>query len=90
MAKQRKTREDAGESPLKQLREEFGMSQEEFARQIRTSARTVSRWEAGDNLPTFTIVQMKALDQLMRTKGKTLEDLPDWFGPTPEAGEEQA
>lgn len=81
MAKQRREREDAGESPLRQLREQFGMSQEEFARQIGTSARTVSRWEAGDNIPTFTIAQMKALDRLMRSKGKTLEDLPDQFSP---------
>ncbi len=79
MAKQRKEREDVGESPLKQLRDEFGMSQEEFARQIGTSVRTVSRWEAGDNVPTFTIAQMKALDRLMRSKEKTLEDLPDQF-----------
>lgn len=67
------------------VREAFGVSQEEFARQIRTSARTVSRWDAGDHVPTFTVTQMKALDRLMRTKGKTLEDLPDWFGPTPES-----
>lgn len=70
MVQRRKAREQAGESPLKQLREEFGMSQEEFARHIGTSARTVSRWEAGDNIPTFTIAQMKALDRLMRSNTK--------------------
>ncbi|HAX79271.1 MAG TPA: XRE family transcriptional regulator [Cyanobacteria bacterium UBA11372] len=82
MVKRRKALEEAGESPLKKLREEFGMSQEEFARAIGTSARTVSRWEAGDNIPTFTIAQMKALDRLLRSRSKTLEDLPDEFGPT--------
>jgi DNA-binding transcriptional regulator YiaG len=64
------------------LREEFGMSQEEFAREIGTSARTVSRWEAGDDIPTFTIAQMKALDRLLRSRAKTLDDLPDEFGST--------
>jgi len=82
MIKRRKALEEAGESPLKKLREEFGMSQEEFAREIGTSARTVSRWEARDNIPTFMIAQMKALDRLLRSRSKTLDDLPDEFGPT--------
>ena len=67
------------ESPLKKLREELGMSQEEFARQIGTSARTISRWETGENVPSFTISQMKALDALLQANGKTLQDLPDNF-----------
>ncbi|MBD2069537.1 helix-turn-helix transcriptional regulator [Leptolyngbya sp. FACHB-671] len=68
-----------GESPLKKLREELGMSQEEFARQIGTSARTISRWETGDSVPSFTIAQMKALDELLKANGKSLQDLPDTF-----------
>ncbi|MGF1493304.1 MAG: helix-turn-helix domain-containing protein [Microcoleaceae cyanobacterium] len=68
-----------GESPLKKLREELGMSQEEFARQIGTSARTISRWERGDSVPSFTIAQMKALNDLLRANGKSLQDLPDSF-----------
>lgn len=79
--KRRKSLEEAGESPLKKLRSELGMSQEEFARQIGTSARTISRWEAGDNVPTFTVPQIKALDYLLKSKGKTLDDLPDDFAP---------
>ena len=43
MTKRRQPQEEAGESPLKKLRDELGMSQEEFARQIGTSVRTVSR-----------------------------------------------
>jgi putative transcriptional regulator len=69
------------ESPLKKLREELGLSQEGFARQIGTSARTISRWETGENIPSFTIAQMKALDTLLRENGKTLKDLPDNFAP---------
>ncbi|MGB3615516.1 MAG: helix-turn-helix transcriptional regulator [Elainellaceae cyanobacterium] len=70
-----------GDSPLKRLREELGLSQEGLARSIGTSARTISRWEAGDSVPTFTVVQMKALDELLRENGRLLSDLPDSFGP---------
>lgn len=88
MIKRRRPPEEAGESPLKKLRDEWEMSQEEFARQIGTSARTISRWEAGDNIPTFTVPQMKALDRLLRSRGKTLNDLPDDFGPLIQASDE--
>ena len=67
------------ESPLKKLREEMGMSQEDFARRIGTSARTISRWETGESVPSFTIAQMKALDALLLEYGKALKDLPDRF-----------
>ncbi|WP_017297793.1 helix-turn-helix domain-containing protein [Nodosilinea nodulosa] len=70
---------DMEESPLKKLREEMGMSQEDFARRIGTSARTISRWETGDSVPSFTIAQMKALDALLLEHGKALKDLPDSF-----------
>jgi len=66
---------------LKGLRDELDMSQEEFGRAIGTSARTISRWEAGDSVPTFTVPQMKALDRLLRSKGKSIQELPDNFGP---------
>jgi putative transcriptional regulator len=82
MIKKRLSRnEQQGESPLRSLRLELDMSQEEFGRAIGTTARTISRWEAGDSVPTFTVTQMKALDRLLRSKGKTIQDLPDDFGP---------
>ncbi|MGF1571241.1 MAG: helix-turn-helix transcriptional regulator [Nodosilinea sp.] len=70
---------DMEESPLKKLREEMGMSQEDLARRIGTSGRTISRWETGDSVPSFTIAQMKALDALLMEHGKSLSDLPDSF-----------
>ena len=70
---------DMEESPLKKLREELGMSQEDLARKIGTSARTISRWETGESVPSFTIAQMKALDALLMEHGKALKDLPDSF-----------
>lgn len=83
MVKKRKTTEhQEGESPLKKLRDELGdISQEEFARRIGTSVRTVSRWEAGDSIPTFTIPQVKALARLLESYGKSVYDLPNEFGP---------
>ncbi|MEH1790575.1 MAG: helix-turn-helix transcriptional regulator [Nostoc sp.] len=82
MIKKRSSRnEQEGESPLRSLRLELNMSQDEFGRAIGTTARTISRWEAGDSVPTFTVTQMKSLDCLLRLKGKTIQDLPDDFGP---------
>lgn len=80
--KRNRTREV--EPPLKRLRDELDMSQEDFGRVIGVSVRTVSRWEAGDSTPTFTIAQMKALARLMESKGKSIYDLPDSFSVTPD------
>lgn len=81
MVKKRESRKQPeSESPLSKLRDELNMSQEEFGRAIGTTARTISRWEAGDTVPTFTIPQMKALDRLLRSKGKSIQELPDYFG----------
>ena len=79
MVKKRIPKKQEGESPLKKLRAELEMSQEEFGRSIGTTARTVSRWEAGDSVPTLTVSQMKALARLLESKGKTIHDLPDDF-----------
>lgn len=82
MVKKRPNRElDGSESPLRNLRNELGMSQEEFGRSIGTTGRTISRWESGDSVATFTVAQMKAFDRLLQSKGKTIQDLPDDFAP---------
>jgi transcriptional regulator with XRE-family HTH domain len=75
-----------GDSELKQIREAAGLSQETLARLIGVTSKTVSNWERGTNPANLTVPQMKAL---CRALGVTLEELPDWFGPTPEVGEEQ-
>ena len=80
MIKKRESRnQQAGEAPLKKLRDELDMSQEEFGRHIGVSARTVSRWEAGDSTPTFTVKQMKLLDHLLQLHGRSIQSLPDNF-----------
>ncbi len=81
MSKQQQSGAEERESPLKRLREELGLSQEEFARIIGTSVRTVGRWEAGVSMATFTVPQMKALVRLLTSSGKSLEDFPDDLGP---------
>ena len=85
MKKTETVQNDGGQSPLKQLRDDFGMSQEEFGRTIGISLRTVSRWEAGVNIPSFTLPQLKALDKLLKAHGKTIQDLPDSFAPVQNA-----
>lgn len=70
-----------GESPLKILREELGMSQESFGQAIGAARRTIVRWENGESIPAFTIVQVKKLVKLLKSHGKNIEDLPDSLGP---------
>lgn len=60
--------------PLKQLREETRLSQEELARLIDVSVKSISRWETGRHEPTFTLRQVKAF---CRALGKNLGSLPD-------------
>jgi DNA-binding XRE family transcriptional regulator len=62
---------------LKKLREELEMSQEDLARELGVSSQTISRWELGKNVPTFTVKQMKALEKLLASIGRSIGDLPD-------------
>ncbi|MEG3906601.1 helix-turn-helix transcriptional regulator [Microcoleus sp. w2-18bC1] len=62
---------------MKKLREELEMSQEDLARELGVSSQTISRWELGKNVPTFTVKQMKALEKLLASIGKSISDLPD-------------
>jgi transcriptional regulator with XRE-family HTH domain len=66
------------ESLLKKLREEAGLSQEGLARIIGVASATISRWERGASPAMMTVPQMKALCKVF---GKSIEELPDEFGP---------
>jgi transcriptional regulator with XRE-family HTH domain len=68
-----------GGSPLKKLREQAGLSQEELARRIGVSVKTVSNWERGVYSATMTVPQTKALCKAL---GVVLDELPDNFGST--------
>ncbi|MEB3179066.1 MAG: helix-turn-helix transcriptional regulator [Nostocaceae cyanobacterium] len=77
MMKNDKSGSQENQSPLKKLREEAGLSQEELARRVGVSVTTISRWERGASSPMLTVPQMKALCKAL---GKSLDELPDEFG----------
>ncbi|MEG4204973.1 helix-turn-helix transcriptional regulator [Microcoleus sp. Pol7_A1] len=77
MPKKPVPRPEDEESHLKKLREELEMSQEDLARELGVSSQTISRWELGKNVPTFTVKQMKALEKLLASIGRSIGDLPD-------------
>ncbi|MGV0023842.1 helix-turn-helix transcriptional regulator [Phormidesmis priestleyi] len=77
MPKRPNPRPEGEESALRKLREELEMSQEDLARELGISLQTVSRWELGKNVPTFTVKQMKALERLLKSIDKSISDLPD-------------
>lgn len=82
----RKRVQDPDKMPrLQILREAVGLSQTELAKRIpdKTGKKTlnqsaISRWESGEDRPELTIPQVKAL---CRALGKSLDELPDDFGP---------
>lgn len=77
MPKKPVPRPEDEESHLRKLREQLEMSQEDFARELGVSSQTISRWELGKNVPTFTVKQIKALEKLLASIGKSIADLPD-------------
>jgi len=79
MVKKDKSGSHESDSPLKRLREEAGLSQQELASRIGVGLATISRWERGVSEAMLTVPQMKAL---CRELGKSIEELPDEFGPS--------
>ncbi|MBW4546238.1 MAG: helix-turn-helix transcriptional regulator [Symplocastrum torsivum CPER-KK1] len=75
MVKKKSGSED-NESPLKKLREEAGLSQQELATRIGVAVATISRWERGAPA-MLTVPQMKALCKVF---DRSIEELPDEFG----------
>ena len=61
---------------LKRLRERVGLSQDELARCIGVTSKTVSNWERGISLASLTVPQLKALCKALQV---SLEELPDDF-----------
>ena len=41
---------------LRELRKEHGITQEQFAEKLGVSARTISRWETGSNMPDLDLL----------------------------------
>jgi DNA-binding XRE family transcriptional regulator len=67
------------ENPLKQIRQELGMTQIEFANAIKATQRSIVRWENGQTKPAFTIAQIKAIQRQLKKLGLDFSDLPDDF-----------
>jgi transcriptional regulator with XRE-family HTH domain len=85
MTKKNTSGSQESESPLKKLREEAGLSQEGLARIIGVASATISRWERGSPA-MLTVPQMKALCKVF---GKSIEELPDEFGPQKRSSESE-
>lgn len=73
----RKFKLRADENVLKQVRKALGMTQEKFALVIGVGCRSLIRYENGQRLPTFTLPQIKALQQQLRKLELDFEDIPD-------------
>lgn len=84
MSRKNKTSAEDSESPLKKLREEAGLSQQALSHRIGVAVTTISRWERGESVAMLTVPQMKALCQVF---GKSVEELPDEFGPPKRSAE---
>ena len=68
-------------SPLRQIREQLGLTREQFAVAIGTTSTTIYRWETGVHAVSLTIIQIKKLRQIMKPLGLEVYDLPDDIGP---------
>jgi DNA-binding XRE family transcriptional regulator len=66
------------QSELVNMRDALGLTQKEIADELGVTEQTVRNWEHGRSVPKLTIPQTKRLCRLLR---KSLEDLPDSFGP---------
>ena len=67
------------ESDFVALRLEAGLTQRDIADALGVSEQTVRNWEQGKHDPRLTIPQVKKLCRLLK---KSLDELPDSFGPT--------
>lgn len=77
MPKKKSQSIDNNFSPMRQIREEIGMTQAELAVALGMSYSTVSKAERGLTEPVFTIAQIKKLCKLTK---KPIEDFPDFLG----------
>ncbi len=77
---------DENGSPLRALREQLNLTQEELAKRCNIPLRTYVRWETGEATPRPTIPQVKALCRELKIP---IEQLPDEFGPVRSSPQEQ-
>lgn len=76
---------DRLQSPLMRFRILRGITQQQLADILEIDRKTVSNWETGKSVPTFTVPQIK---KLLKSLDITVEQLPDNFGPQAAPGQE--
>lgn len=64
------------EAWLIEMRQEYGITQEQLAKALGITSRTVINWEGGHHEPKLTIRQVKILCRLFN---KSIEEIPDNF-----------
>lgn len=62
---------------LRKVRDRLNLTQEEFARKLGTTTRTIGRHERGEHKLRLTLGQVKLLKELLEQAGMSIDDLPD-------------
>jgi transcriptional regulator with XRE-family HTH domain len=73
--KRQHPRDKENELPMRSLREDANLTQEELAAIIGVAASSLRRWERGDE-PTMTVLQMRAFCKAVNI---TFDELPDYL-----------
>ncbi len=73
------------QSPLMRFRTLRKLTQQQLADLLGIERKTVSNWETGKSVPTFTVPQIK---RLLKALNITIDQLPDKFGPVDEVEQE--
>jgi putative transcriptional regulator len=61
-------------SPLKELRQKLGLTQQNFATALGVTTATISNWENGKRSILLTLPQMEALVNMLRSVDWTIDD----------------
>jgi DNA-binding XRE family transcriptional regulator len=74
MSRPRKNHRIQTNSPLKKLRRNANLTQEQLAQKIGLAVSTVRRWERGETEPTMTLAQTKKFCQAIN---QNFDELPN-------------
>lgn len=72
---------NAGQNPVKRIRSRFDYTQEEFARLLACTPRSIAAWEAGKPISKSNLKSLKELDRLSGALARVAdaEDLKTWM-----------
>lgn len=62
---------------LKTLRKKLKLSQEAFGKRLGVSRESVSYWERGIKSPSFSLKQVKALNEMLKMAGLDIDDIDE-------------